>query len=225
MRLVRLLSLCALLWVCCACSPWLNRPDSYTVKSGDTLYSIAMRFEVDYHELARINRLDSDYRIRPGQVLRLNGEAEPSRPALSGGKSVAAAASKAPQVIPNANFQWQWPCKSITYVETRQPNGSVGLSIQGKVGQDVYSSAGGKVVYAGSGLLGYGKLVIVKHDEVYLSAYGHLQAIQVKEGTLMSAGQKIGTMGTNSTGSPSLYFEIRTNGVTLMPTRLLPRLQ
>ena len=223
MRFVRV-GLLSVVMVLCACAPWLNRPENYTVKSGDTLYSIAMRFEMDYHELAKINRLDSEYRIHPGQVLRLNTDSSVVSSKSGGVKPVTATTSKSPSAIPAANFQWQWPCKTISYVETRQRNGSVGLSIQGKLGQEVFSSASGKVVYAGSGLLGYGKLVIVKHDEVYLSAYGHLQTIQVKEGTQMSIGQRLGTMGTNSAGTPSLYFEIRTNGVTLMPTRLLPRL-
>lgn len=223
MRSIRIIFLCVLLALC-ACSPWLNRPETYTVKSGDTLYSIAMRFEMDYHELARINRLDSEYRIHAGQVLRLSATGSSSASKSVGAKPVASAVSKTSASIPTANFQWQWPCKSVSYVETRQPNGSVGLSIQGKIGQDILSSASGKVVYAGSGLLGYGKLVIVKHDEVYLSAYAHLQSIQVKEGAQMTGGQKIGTMGTNNAGTPSLYFEIRTNGVTVMPTRLLPHL-
>ncbi len=223
MRSTRIIILCVLLALC-ACSPWLNRPESYTVKSGDTLYSIAMRFEMDYHELARINRLDSEYRIHTGQVLRLSAAGNSSAPKSGGVKPVASTTAKTSASIPTANFQWQWPCRSVSYVETRQPNGSVGLSIQGKIGQDIFSSASGKVVYAGSGLLGYGKLVIVKHDEVYLSAYAHLQSIQVKEGTQMTGGQKIGTMGTNNSGTPSLYFEIRTNGVTVMPTRLLPYL-
>lgn len=222
MRLIRtgLLGL-LLLQVGCGLTPIHN--DSYIVKSGDTLYSIAMHTGVDYRELARLNNLGADYRIYAGQVLRLSSEHSLSGKQQSSSRSSVTSTAKQSAPIPPANFPWQWPCKPESMLETRQPNGSVGLSLRGQSGQDIVASAGGKVVYAGSGLLGYGQLIIIKHDEVYLSAYAHLQTMIVKEGMQITSGQKIATMGKNGAGVPLLYFEIRINGVTVQPLKLLPQ--
>ena len=208
-----------------ACSIAPVRENSYTVKSGDTLYSIAARVGVDYRELARLNNIDGEFLIHPGQVLRLTAENRTSvskQVTNKSGTSAAVVARSVPAPVA-AQFSWQWPCKSQNFVETRQPNGGVGLTINGQLGQDILASASGKVVYAGSGLLGYGQLIIIKHDEVYLSAYGHLQNMLVQENMQVTAGQKIATMGTGASGNPLLYFEIRVNGVPVMPLPLLPR--
>ena len=95
--------------------------------------------------------------------------------------------------------------------------------IVGRLGDDVRASGSGRVVYSGSGLLGYGQLVIVKHNETYLSAYGHLQTVLTKEGDSVAAGQRIATMGNGPQGSPQLYFEIRINGTPGNPLALLPQ--
>ena len=94
--------------------------------------------------------------------------------------------------------------------------------INGKLGQDVKAAAAGRVVYTGTGLLGYGQLIIVKHDDVYLSAYGHTQSVLVHENDQVTRGQTIATMGNGPSGMPMLYFEIRVNG---QPTNPLPLLQ
>ena len=85
------------------------------------------------------------------------------------------------------------------------------------------AAAGGRVVYSGTGLLGYGQLVIIKHSETYLSAYGHTQSVAVREGDAVSAGQRIATMGNGPQGTPMLYFEIRINGTPGNPLSLLPQ--
>lgn len=196
--------------------------DSYTVKSGDTLYSIAWRHGVDYRELARWNGIGRDYAIRPGQVLRFQAKA--SRAAtdkISQPRSAAAANGVVRSTLPP--MQWQWPTRATTATLTARPNGGQGLVIGGEAGQEIRAAAAGRVVYTGTGLLGYGQLVIIKHNEVYLSAYGHAQTVSVHERDSVQAGQAIATMGTGPTGKPMLYFEIRVNGQPVDPTAMLAR--
>ena len=223
-----LLVIFTILLVGCGLTP--SRSDYYTVKAGDTVYSISVRTGIDYRELARLNNLDSTYRIHAGQVLRLSSQGTVANSKIASSKVATSKSSSsltktkqaASSSVSSPTIQWQWPCKPTSVTETRMPNGSVGLSLRGEVGQDVVASANGKVVYAGGGLLGYGQLIIVKHDDVYLSAYAHLQTMKIKEGSQVNAGQRIATMGRNTAGTPLLYFEIRTNGVTVKPMTLLP---
>jgi lipoprotein NlpD len=119
--------------------------------------------------------------------------------------------------------KWQWPVSDGTATLTSRPNGGHGLTIVGTLGEDIRAAGGGRVVYTGSGLLGYGQLVIIKHNETYLSAYGHLQSVMIKEGDAVAAGQRIATMGNGPQGSPLLYFEIRINGTPSNPLALLPQ--
>ena len=97
-----------------------------------------------------------------------------------------------------------------------------GLDIAGREGQAITASAGGQVVYSGSGLIGYGELIIIKHSEKMLSAYAHNRVRLVKEGDQVWAGQKIAEMGSDSGGKTLLHFEIRRNGQPVDPLRYLP---
>jgi lipoprotein NlpD len=119
--------------------------------------------------------------------------------------------------------KWQWPVSDGTATLTSRPNGGHGLTIVGTLGEDIRSAGSGRVVYTGSGLLGYGQLIIIKHNESYLSAYGHLQSVAIEEGDSVAAGQRIATMGNGPQGSPLLYFEIRVNGTPKNPLALLPQ--
>jgi lipoprotein NlpD len=119
--------------------------------------------------------------------------------------------------------KWQWPVSDGTATLTSRPNGGHGLTIVGTLGEDIRAASGGRIVYTGSGLLGYGQLIIIKHNESYLSAYGHLQSVMTKEGDTVAAGQRIATMGNGPQGSPLLYFEIRVNGTPGNPLALLPQ--
>jgi lipoprotein NlpD len=212
--------LCSMLIVTGCGSQPVRKPTTYTVKPGDTIYSIAWRNGVDYHELARSNHIGRGYHISIGQVLRL-----PVASAVTAKSQIPSAstnnAKPTPAII--SHVHWQWPVLSNSYSATTRPNGGKGLLINGAVGQDIVAAASGKVVYAGSGLLGYGQLLIVKHDEVFLSAYGHTQNLFVHEGDVVSAGQKIASMGKGPSGTPQLYFEIRSNGSPLSPLSLLPQ--
>ena len=97
-----------------------------------------------------------------------------------------------------------------------------GIDISGRLGEPIYAAAAGEVVYAGSGLLGYGNLVIINHNETYLSAYAHNRKILVQEGQPIKIGQKIAEMGRSETSKPMLHFEIRKNGEPVDPMRFLP---
>jgi lipoprotein NlpD len=117
---------------------------------------------------------------------------------------------------------WMWPSagKLVTGV-SENPN-LKGIDIAGKAGQPIVASAAGKVVYAGTGIRGYGKLIIVKHNATYLSAYAHNQEILVKEGQQVAKGQKIAEMGNTDADQVKLHFEIRKQGTPMDPLKYLP---
>ncbi len=207
---------CALLLMACGTQPISQ--GTYTVRSGDTLYAIATRHGVTVRDLARLNNIGSDYRIYPGQILRLSRGAAPAR----SGSSTVQTGTRPVTAPPHTAIKWSWPASGSGFAATTRPNGGVGLLINGSNGQDIVVAAPGGVVYTGSGLLGYGQLIIVKHDEIFLSAYGHLQSVLVREGEQLQAGQKIATMGNGPSGGPMLYFEIRVNGQPTDPLALLP---
>lgn len=106
---------------------------------------------------------------------------------------------------------------------TTRPNGGHGLTIAGRQGSEIRAAGSGHVVYSGTGLLGYGQLLIIKHNDTYLSAYGHLQSVHVTEGANVNAGQRIASMGQGPQGTPMLYFEIRVQGTPSNPLTLLPQ--
>lgn len=214
MRLRSILAVIVLALGLAGCGTAPVRSGTYTVRSGDTLYAIAQRFRLDYRELARWNGIGRGYQIYPGQVLRLYAGA---------GRESSASVSPLPAPPPAASFTWSWPATGVEFKPSARPNGGVGLIISGREHQDIYAAAPGKVVYSGTGLLGYGRLLIIKHDEAYLSAYGYTQDVFVGEGAQVDGGQKIATMGKDPAGTPQLYFEIRINGKPVDPLLLLPR--
>lgn len=215
-------------------------PDYYVVQKGDTLYSISWRHGLDYRAVARWNRVEPPYTIHPGQRLRLRAPAvaaqtraspAPSRP------SVAATASRKPQAAPAgqrggtsirksveaASIDWRWPTEGrLARAFFRDAQGKQGIELRGALGQPIVAAAAGQVVYAGSGLRGYGNLVIIKHNSRYLTAYGYNQEILVSEGQTVAAGQRIATMGTGPEQQPALHFELRRDGKPVDPMRYLP---
>jgi lipoprotein NlpD len=237
------LALAALLGGCASEPPQPARPTTYTVKAGDTLYAIAWRLRLDYRDLARWNGINDKYLIRPGQVLRLQpgpGQVAaapprprpvtpmPTKPSSRRPPPTAAAIPRplpppSPPPAPVVAVRWQWPIDGGVAALTTRPNGGQGLNITGELGQPVLSAADGKVVYTGAGLLGYGQLLIIKHNENYLTAYGHIESVGVDEGDAVSAGQRVAAMGSGPQGEPLLYFEIRLNGMPGNPLLLLPQ--
>lgn len=214
------------------------------VRTGDTLYSIAWESGRDYRELAEWNRIAPPYVIRPGQVLRLYPPSGSTpRPALRSEQKPApkpeapmardkTARKKSETQKPEAASTkpvaakfgpWSWPVDG-SVVERFTPNGSnKGIGIAGKKGQAVHAAAPGTVVYQGSGLRGYGELIIIKHDADFLSAYAHNEKILVKEGNVIRRGQKIAEMGGSGTDRVKLHFEIRHRGTPVDPLAYLPK--
>jgi lipoprotein NlpD len=236
---------------------------SYTVKRGDTLYSIAFRAGKDVREVARLNAIASPYTIYPGQQLKLTGTAA---------RRVAKTAAKpAPKAVQNTNknnssqaksnssvkpakpvapknqtgyvqnrtapekkaknptlsgnvVQWQWPVKGkIISGFSHQQQGNKGVDIAGREGNRINAAASGQVVYAGSALRGYGNLIIIKHNDDYLSAYAHNRKLLVTERQMVTAGQQIAEMGSTDATDPRLHFEIRFRGTSVDPLKYLPK--
>ena len=211
-----------------------RNPGYHYVKSGETLYSIAWRYGMDFKDVAAWNGIKSPYLIYPGQRIRLRASHR-GKPAGSNtsdrrhGGSVsnnrktpaATTRSKSQNTWPAKNIVWHWPTTG-KIVKLNLPTSENGINISGNIGQEVKAAASGEVVYSGSGLLGYGKLIIIKHSDTYLSAYAHNNRILIKEGMKVTSGQKIATMGIGNNGKPLLHFEIRKNGKPVDPIRYLP---
>lgn len=203
--------------------------ESYVVQSGDTLYKIAWRYGLDYRDIAQWNELHSVDLIRAGQTLRLSppdGWSKGSRPktTVASGSSTPKRQSRAPvRSSAPAPSAWRWPTDGELVSKFGQGAlGGNGIDIAGRAGQPVVAAAGGQVVYSGSGLIGYGQLIIVKHNDAYLSAYGHNRELSVSEGDRVSAGQTIAHMGDGPGRQPALHFEIRRNGKPVDPLGYLP---
>jgi len=234
----RLMLAAAVMVVIAGCSgralQW--EPDSYVVREGDTLYSIAFRHGLDHRELASWNDLGQGRLIYPGQVIRLVPPAQGSsetrvatqNPTPKPPASDRSASSARPSPPRNAAVQpvprWRWPTAGPLLVGYGERGGlGEGISIGGKRGDSIVAAAEGRVVYSGSGLIGYGKLIIVKHNDAFLSAYGHNDALYVEEGDLVKSGQRIAAMGEGPGRRPVLHFEIRLNGEPVNPLSYLPR--
>jgi lipoprotein NlpD len=265
-----------------AAYPASSGKDLYTVKSGDTLYSIAREFGMDRRELIAINGIENPNQIAVGRVLKVKPQGATSAPVVSetevakpialdsgvemrplgsptdslkrepkAGKEAysdqalahaqsqeqpkgaeAAAAVPKNEVKSDSKpaeadaqsgdeIAWIWPASGKT-VGTFSEGGSKGVDIAGKAGDPVIAAADGKVVYSGTGLRGYGKLVILKHNSTYLSAYAHNQTIAVKEGQTVTKGQKIAEMGSSDADQVKLHFEVRRQGKPVDPLKYLP---
>ena len=191
----------------------------HIVRSGETLFTIAWRYGRDHRDLARWNQLGDGSLIYPGQVIRLN---PPAGTAAHSGRRPAATAPLPP--LPSApSPAWVWPTSGSVEVEFGdRPGAGTGVLLGGRRGQPVIAAADGRVVYAGGGLIGYGQLIILKHNDTYLSAYGHNASLLVKEGQSIRKGQRIATMGEGPGQQPRLHFEIRRNGKPVNPRQFLP---
>ena len=203
------------------------------VQRGDTLYGIAFRNGVDVNDLARWNGLGAPYTIYPGQTLKLYpGSSRPTTtpPRSSAGTTTRPTPPPAPVTRPapvpapaNSGFAWRWPAEG--HLIGRFVGGDAtkqGIDIAGSSGQAVRAAADGVVVYSGAGLVGYGELIIIKHSEQWLSAYGHNRKRLVNEGQNVKAGQQIAEMGSTGAAREMLHFEIRHNGKPVDPLQYLP---
>ncbi len=218
-----------------------GKPGYYTVKPGDRLVRIAMDNGQNWRDLVKWNKLENANVIEVGQVLRVvppvidaqTAAARPNGatprpiaplPAGSAAATTPVATPSAPQPTPDASVDdvvWAWPANGPVIVPFDEAH-SKGIVIGGKAGDPVYAASDGRVVYAGSGLRGYGNLLIVKHNDTYLTAYAHNQTLLVKEDQVVRRGQRIAEMGSTDADSVQLHFEIRRLGKPVDPMKLLP---
>ncbi len=222
-------------------SPYRVIPAETVVKEDDSIYSVAWRFGLDFRKIAKWNGLAKPYPVRPGQRLRLRSSSSPQTaaatptPAPSRPKPAAipkpavpkpavpkptpaAAAAPIPTTDPS---KWKWPATGQLIGKFSPGKGQNGIKIAGAAGSAVRASAAGTVVYAGEGLRGYGKLIIVKHSDAYLSAYAHNRAILVGEGAQVKSGQQIAQMGNSDADRTMLHFEIRKDSKPVDPLKFL----
>ena len=221
-----------------------GKPGYYTVKPSDTLIRIGLENGQNWKDLVKWNALDNPNIIEVGQVLRVvppgvDPNAASSKPitnakvetkpldAKPAGPAASVAPAAASTIAPAAaregddDVNWAWPAGGPVIAPFDE--GKVkGLVIGGKAGDPVLAAADGRVVYAGSGLRGYGNLIILKHNNTYLTAYAHNQTLLVKEDQAVRRGQKIAEMGSTDADGVKLHFEIRKQGKPIDPAKLLP---
>ena len=229
-----------------------GKPGYYTVKAGDTLFRIALDSGQNWRDIQAWNNLTNPNALEVGQVLRVQppgsstaaAPASPSGPTTSPVTSSGVAArpltetspppaatasptpAPAPAPAPAANggdeISFIWPAQGTVVTPFDEANNK-GVSIAGKVGDPVVAAADGRVVYAGAGLRGYGNLIILKHNNTYLTAYAHNQALLVREDQAVRQGQKIAEMGSSDTDRVKLHFEVRRLGKPVDPMGHLPK--
>ena len=201
-------------------STWEDGSPAHIVRRGETLFSISWRYGKNPDDVARWNRLGDGSLIYPGQVIRLTPPSGTSSRSTTASRP---SAKPLPQIPAQPSPNWVWPTTGRINVEFgAKPGTGTGVLINGKSGQAIVAAASGRVVYSGSGLIGYGQLIILKHNETYLSAYGYTATLLVKEGQEVKKGQKIATMGEGPERKPRLHFEIRRNGQPVNPRPFLP---
>ena len=219
-----------------------GKPGYYTVKQGETLIRIGLDSGQNWKDIARWNNLENPNQIEVGQVLRVappnnTGTVVTSSPANSAvvtrpigagapaAEPVPATSKPTPltemaPVVEDA-LTWNWPTKGPVLNGFDEVKNK-GLDIGGNAGDPVLAAADGRVVYAGSGLRGYGNLVILKHNNTYLTAYAHNQSLLVKEDQMVKRGQKIAEMGSSDADRVKLHFEVRRQGKPVDPSKFLP---
>ncbi|MDW5415860.1 peptidoglycan DD-metalloendopeptidase family protein [Iodobacter sp. CM08] len=200
----------------CGTAP-ISNSSQYEVKTGDTLYSIARNHNLSVSELQRLNQL-SDTTIQIGQTLTVKPSpktANVSTPSLPTPSRPTPAANK-----PAPAISLIWPSKGPV-LQNYNGGSNKGIDIGGAAGSPIYAAASGKVAYAGNGIRSYGNLLIIKHNQDYLSAYAHNQRILVKEGDMIKQGQQVAEMGSSGSNKVKLHFELRFKGKAINPKPFL----
>ncbi len=222
-----------------------GKPGYYTVKPGDTLIRIGLEHGQAAKDIARWSNVDNMNLIEVGQVLRVVPPAAasaasgvvakpvtsatatpvPTAPASASAATSAASASSTPgpTVAPTADddIDWIWPTSGAVLAGFDEVKNK-GLDIGGVAGDPVVAAADGRVVYVGAGLRGYGNLIILKHNNTYLTAYAHNKTLLIKEDQSVRKGQKIAEMGSSDSDRVKLHFEVRRQGKPVDPARYLP---
>jgi len=199
----------------------LSSSSYYTIKKGDTLYTVGLRSGHGYKRLAKWNNISPPYKIYHGKKLKLfsGGKSKKGTKKRKFNKKNSNISSAKKKVL---KLNWSWPVKGRV-LKSFYATGNKGIDIAGRIGQKIKSARSGVVVYSGSSLAGYGKLLIIKHNYLYLSAYAHNRRLLVKEGQKVKKGQYIAEMGVGVNAKPSLHFEIRKNGKPVNPLNYLSK--
>lgn len=213
-------------------------PGYYRVKRGDTLARIALDNGQSPRDVAQWNNMSNPNQIEVGDLILVKppaGSKSAAKPAVKPPSNIDTAKTDVPRVdaakadtpkpeaskemVAEPGIRLSWPAKGKVTEEFSDKN--KGIDIAGKLGDSVTAASDGKVVYAGNSLRGYGNLVIIKHDNTYLTAYAHNRTLLVKEGDAVKKGQKIAEMGDTDATSVKLHFELRVNGKPVNPTPYL----
>ena len=228
-----------------------GKPGYYTVRPGDTLIRIALDHGQSSKDIARWSNVDNPNRIEVGQVLRVvppvvtapvtasgvvtkpvtGASATPlaNAPAAAASADKPAAVASVPATVATApvasagedEINWIWPTQGVVLAGFDEVKNK-GLDIGGTAGDPVLAAADGRVVYVGAGLRGYGNLIILKHNNTYLTAYAHNQTLLIKEDQSVRKGQKIAEMGSSDADRVKLHFEVRRQGKPVDPAKYLP---
>ena len=203
---------------------------THIVAKGETLHAVAWHYSIDYRNLVKWNQLDDPNLIFVGQELRLtappklkpqsNSASVEKRKLIN--KEARASAGKQERQRSGLPIKWVWPTQGKTHSATLASR-TKGIEIRGTKGQAVKAAAPGTVVYSGSGLRGYGELIIIKHNDTFLSAYAHNDARLANEGSRVNGGETIAHMGSTDAKDVMLHFEIRQNGKAVDPLKFLPK--
>jgi len=219
----------------------INRPGYYTVRTGDTLIRIGLDHGQNWRDIIRWNAIENPNLIEVGQVLRVspptvdaNQDVAVAKPVQIGSVSTVTEDKKTPPPPTEApavnavrsegveeSFQLSWPAQG-SVSSNFDDSKNKGLDISGKTGDAILAAADGKVVYSGSGLRGYGNLIILKHNNTFLTAYAHNQTLLVREDQSVKRGQKIAEMGNSDSEQVKLHFELRRLGKPVDPLKFLP---
>lgn len=219
-------------------------PEYYTVKPGDSISKIGIRYNLDYRDIARKNQIGSDYVIQVGQRLRLTGGgsstgAQPvamvaeqpltAKP-LGASGSQSSTASVNPVSAPLSSQasaaygnSWRWPTDNMISQDFDLRKQIKGIRFTGNAGDPVRAAADGTVIYASNGLPEYGNLILIQHASGYITAYAHNQRLLVQEKTRVTAGQQIAEMGATGSNQVMLEFQVRLNGKPMNPRLVLPK--
>lgn len=218
-----------------------GKPGYYTVKPGDTLIRVGLETGQNWRDIVRWNNIENPNVIEVGQVLRVlppvpvqdgvavvrpvtQGTAAPASAPPAPAASASRPAAPAPAAAPAGGedeVAWIWPANGTVLAGFDEIKNK-GLDIGGRAGEPILAAGDGRVVYAGAGLRGYGNLIILKHNNTFLTAYAHNQTLLVKEDQTVRKGQKIAEMGSSDADRVKLHFEIRRQGKPVDPAQYLP---
>lgn len=204
--------------------PFSLSQKTYTVRKGDTLYAVAFTYDRDYRDLAAYNHLSSPYALKIGQQLRLTPARSPLKKRPSKPTRIPPRKKqRSYQPYHNGRLSWIWPVKGRISEQFIPSQRKKGITIAGQRGDKIRAASSGVVAYAGDGLVGYGNLIIIKHNSEYLTAYGNNSKNLVKEGQKVKQGQVIADMGRVARRYYGVHFEVRKNGKPVNPLNFLQK--